>query len=267
MRNFSVPLPTLAVALFLLVIFTALCDATEPSDNVDKFTYKVIASYPHDPDAYTQGLVIDEGNLFEGTGINGKSSLRRVQLETGEVLQLYKIPTQFFSEGITVFENRIIQLNWKSKFGFVFDKSSFELLQVFTYPYEGWGLTDDGSQLISSDGTATIRFLDPLNFEEERKIEVMDKNGPVINLNELEYVNGMIYANVWRTDRIAIIDPKDGRVTGWIDLTGLLGKEGDGRPVDVLNGIAYDSDKDSLYVTGKLWPRLFEIQPVLLQKK
>lgn len=260
----SALLLTLVAGLFLLLSHSVLSWAAERSDTVPSYAYKVVASYPHDPEAFTQGLVVDEGNVYEGTGLNGRSSLRRVNLATGEVLQQYNIPLQFFAEGITVFGDKIIQLTWKSKFGFVYDKSSFMLLRVFTYPHEGWGLTQDGSQLISSDGTATIRFLDPLTFAVNRSIDVVDKSGPVTNLNELEYVNGRIYANVWHSDRIAIIDPADGRVTGWLDMSGLLGKEAEGRTVDVLNGIAYDPVKDSLYVTGKLWPRLFEIKLIPL---
>jgi glutamine cyclotransferase len=262
MKNSSGVLPTLITALFLLFPPTAWGNATAAFKVAD-YTYTIVASYPHDFEAFTQGLVFDQGDLFESTGINGRSSLRRVKLETGEVLQVYKVPSQFFAEGIAVFDDTIIQLTWKSNFGFVYDQNSFKLLRVFSYPFEGWGLTHDGRQLISSDGTPTIRFLDPLSFAEKRRIEVADETGPVSNLNELEYVNGRIYANVWQSDRIAIIDPENGRVTGWLDLSGLLGKEGEGRPVDVLNGIAYDPAKDSLYVTGKLWPRLYEIKPVL----
>jgi len=247
----------------LLCAHSVLCGAAQPSDEAADYTYQVVASYPHDPDAFTQGLVIDEGTLFESTGLNGRSSLRRVGLETGEVLQLYKIPSQFFAEGITVFDDKIFQLTRKSGVGFIYDKHSFKLLRVFPFPFEGWGLTSDDRQLISSDGTATIHFLDPLTFDEIRAIEVIDSTGSVTSLNELEYVKGRIYANVWHSDRIAIIDPADGRVTGWLDVSGILGKEGDGRPVDVLNGIAYDPVKDALYITGKLWPKLFEIKPIL----
>lgn len=256
---------------FFPVIFSVLCpsqmvagEGDIVSSPVVAYTYKVIASYPHDPEAFTQGLVMDNGLLFEGTGRYGLSSLRWVDLQTGKPIKEHRLPRKYFGEGITIYGDRIIQLTWKSNVGLVYDKISFRLLREFTFPTEGWGITHDGISLIMSDGTATLRFLDPESFEEKRRVVIVDDKGPVDNLNELEYVNGKIYANVWQTDRIAIIDPEKGQVTGWLDMSGLLGEDGTGRPVDVLNGIAYDPVKDSLYVTGKLWPRIFEIQPVLL---
>lgn len=225
-------------------------------------TYKVVATYPHDRNAFTQGLVIDDGVLYEGTGLNGRSSLRRVDLASGAVLQSVPLDQQYFGEGITVWGDQIIQLTWKSQQGFVYDKTTFERLKTFNYPGEGWGLTRDDHSLIMSDGTPVIRFLDPVTLQETRRIIVTENGQPVIKLNELEYVGGEILAHVWQTDRIVRISPNDGRVIGWIDLSGLLSAEDRQQPVDVLNGIAYDARHDRLYVTGKLWPKLFEIELV-----
>ena len=227
---------------------------------VPLYTYRIVNSYPHDPQAFTQGLAFVDGQLYEGTGLNGQSSLRRVDLATGEVLQRYHLDPAFFGEGITIIGERILQLTWQSNVGFVYDRESFEPLRQWTYSSEGWGLTHDGRQLIMSDGTATLRFLDPETFGEISRVDVFDNNGPVVRLNELEYVDGEIWANVWQTDRIARIDPQSGRVVGWIDLSGLLSPEDKRQPVDVLNGIAYDSANKRLLVTGKLWPKLFEIE-------
>ncbi len=188
--------------------------------------------------------------------------MRRVELETGDVLQLHRLPVQLFGEGVTVFDDMVYQLTWKAHIGFVYDKDSFNLLGNFTYPTEGWGLTHDGQRLIMSDGTSTLYFLDPRTFEETDQVQVYDNDGPVTRLNELEYVRGEIFANVWTTDRIARIDPQTGRVMGWINLTGLLSEQDRSQPVDVLNGIAYDAENDRLFVTGKWWPKLFEIELV-----
>lgn len=243
----------------------ATATATTPTPAAYTFTYKIVNAYPHDRSAFTQGLVFENGALYEGTGLHGRSSLRRVELETGNVLQIQKLPGQLFGEGITIFGERIIQLTWQSGIGFVYDKNSFELLKEFHYSTEGWGITHDGKHLIMSDGTPTLRFLDPETLEEIGRIEVHDKDGPVTRLNELEYVRGEIYANVWQTDRIARIAPDTGEVIGWIELAGLLSPEDRSEPVDVLNGIAYDAENDRLFVTGKLWPRLFEIELILLK--
>jgi glutamine cyclotransferase len=205
-------------------------------------------------------LVFENGVLYEGTGLYEHSTLRRVELETGDILQIRELSDRFFGEGITIYGDRIIQLTWRSHIGFVYDKNSFELLQEFNYSTEGWGITYDGEHLIMSDGTSTLHFLDPQTFEETGQVEVFDNDGPVTRLNELEYVQGEVYANVWQTDRIARIAPETGRVVGWIDLEGLLSAEDHSEPVDVLNGIAYDADNDRLFVTGKLWPKLFEIE-------
>ncbi|PON16089.1 glutamine cyclotransferase [Candidatus Entotheonella serta] len=226
------------------------------------YSYRVVRSYPHDRQAFTQGLVYEAGELYEDTGIRGQSSLRRVELETGTVRQQYELPRQYFGEGITLFGDRIIQLTWQSRIGFVYDRGSFQLIQQFSYPTEGWGITHDGSRLIMSDGTANLYFLEPKTFTEIDRLEVRDEHGPVIRLNELEYVRGDLYANVWQTDRIARIDLLTGRVVAWIDLKGLLSVADRLQRVDVLNGIAYDADHDRLFVTGKWWPKLFEIQLV-----
>jgi uncharacterized repeat protein (TIGR01451 family) len=223
------------------------------------YTYTIVNAYPHDPDAFTQGLVFEDGVLYEGTGLWGRSTLRKVTLETGEVIQSYDLPSEFFGEGITIYGDEIIQLTWRSHTGFVYERDSFDLLQEFTYPTEGWGITHDGERLIMSDGTSTLYFWDPETFEQVGQVGVYDENGPVRRLNELEYVQGKVFANVWQTDRIAIIAPQTGQVVGWIDLKGLLDPGSVSQPVDVLNGIAYDAETDRLFVTGKLWPTLFEI--------
>lgn len=226
------------------------------------FGYKVQHTYPHDREAYTQGLELAGGILFEGTGLNGRSSIRRVTLETGKVLKSRAIADTHFGEGITVWKNRLIELTWRSQVAFVYDRLSFEPRGSFQYAGEGWGLTHDASSLIMSDGTAELRFLDPETFKERRRITVTDAGRPVAQLNELEYVKGQVLANVWMTDRIARIDPQSGAVLSWIDMAGLLSPAERTNTDAVLNGIAYDSARDRLYVTGKLWPKLFEITVV-----
>lgn len=245
------------LALLLLpLLWVSSAAATEATP---LYTYRVVNVYPHDPKAFTQGLVFDGGFLYEGTGLHGESTLRKVELKSGRVVKRFELPSRFFGEGITVFGEYIIQTTWRSNVAFVYDKRSFELRQTFVYPTEAWGLTHNGRHLILSDGTATLRYLDPQTFREVDRIEVYDGKNPVSHLNELEFVRGEILANVWKTDRIARIAPESGRVTGWIDLSGILKSS---RGVDVLNGIAYDAANDRLFVTGKLWPKLFEIDIV-----
>jgi glutaminyl-peptide cyclotransferase len=222
--------------------------------------YQVVHVYPHDPEAFTQGLTIVDGVLYEGTGLNGRSTVRKVKLENGEVLQVHKIAQEYFGEGIAVWRDRIFQLTWRSGVGFIYDRNSLNRVGTFTYTGEGWGLTHDGKRLIMSDGSAFLRFLDPATQREIGRIQVRDGARPVEHLNELEFVKGEILANVWQTDRIARINPKTGRVLGWIDLKGLLSPGDAARGVDVLNGIAYDPAGDRLFVTGKLWPKLFEVR-------
>ncbi len=225
------------------------------------FTYKVVRSYPHDRRAFTQGLIFRDGVLYEGTGMNGESAIRKVKLETGEVLQMHSLPREYFGEGITEWKGSIYQLTWQTQIGFVYDLNTFQQTKTFNYRGEGWGLTHDDSRLIMSDGSSSLRFLDPATLQETGRLRVRDHTGPIDQLNELEYVRGEILANVWQTQRIARISPKDGRVTGWIDLSGLLSPMDRGG-ADVLNGIAYDPAGDRLFVTGKWWPRLFEIKIV-----
>jgi glutamine cyclotransferase len=227
------------------------------------YGYRVVQEFPHDPEAFTQGLVYLDGVLYEGTGRHGASTLRRVELESGEVTQSVPLDDAYFGEGIAVFDDRVFQLTWQEQTCFVYDLETFELLDTFDYPTEGWGLTTDGERLIMSDGTSRLYFRDPETFEEIGHVEVRDNGEPVFDLNELEYVDGEIWANVWTTDLIARIDPESGRVTGWIDLTGLLElDEAQEESVDVLNGIAYDAETGRTFVTGKLWPTLFEIEVV-----
>jgi glutamine cyclotransferase len=221
--------------------------------------YEVVNSYPHDKDAFTQGLLFRDGVLFESTGLKGQSTLRRVRLETGEVLQRIRVDDRYFAEGLTDWGSRLVQLTWETNVGFVYDLASFKQLQTFNYAGEGWGLTHDDRRLIMSDGTPTLRFLDPGTLRVTGQLQVRDGNVPVEDLNELEFVEGEIYANVWTTDRIAVISPATGQVTRWINLAGLMPRgftSGDA----VLNGIAYDARGKRLFVTGKLWPRLFEIK-------
>jgi glutamine cyclotransferase len=220
---------------------------------------RVVHVYPHDPQAFTQGLVYLDGFLYEGTGLNGRSSIRKVRLENGEVLQIQSVESQYFGEGIAVLGDTIYELTWQSEIGFLYDRATFKRKGTFSYRGEGWGLTHDGQRLIMSDGSAFLRFLDAATRKELSRIQVKDGGMPVGNLNELEYVKGEILANVWQTKRIARISPKTGAVTGWIDLEGLLTPRED-QAADVLNGIAYDAVGDRLFVTGKLWPKLFEVK-------
>jgi len=221
--------------------------------------YQVVKVYPHDPQAFTQGLVYLDGFLYEGTGLAGRSAIRKVRLDSGEVVQQHRLDPQYFGEGIAVWGNRIAQLTWQSEVGFVYDRATFKPLRRFSYTGEGWGLTYDGRRLVMSDGTATLRYLDPATLKETGRLTVRDGAKPVAHLNELEFIKGELYANVWQTERLARISPKTGQVLGWVDLTGLLDPR-DRAGVDVLNGIAYDAAGDRLFVTGKLWPKLFEIR-------
>jgi glutamine cyclotransferase len=229
---------------------------------VPQYTFTVVHVYPHDPEAFTQGLVYHDGFLYEGTGLNGRSSLRKVRLETGEVLQHADLAPDYFGEGIAILDDQVFQLTWRSQTGFVYKLSDFSLLRRFSYPGEGWGLTTDGRDLYMSDGSAEIRVIAPAGFREKRRIKVHDGSTPITELNELEWVEGEIFANVWQTDRIARISPATGRVTGWIDLKGLLSPVYKLQEGAVLNGIAYDARGKRLFVTGKLWPSVFEIQLV-----
>jgi glutamine cyclotransferase len=222
-----------------------------------------VNSYPHDNTAFTQGLVYRSGYLYEGTGLYGKSSLRKVDLETGKVLQERKLESRYFGEGITILNDKIYQLSWLEKKGFIYYLSNFDSLGAFSYNYEGWGITHNGSNLIISDGSAIVRFVDPLTLDLKSTIKVTSADKPLENLNELEFVDRKIYANIWLTDWIAIINPHDGEVVGKIDLTGLLPAADRTADTDVLNGIAYDQDQKRLFVTGKNWPKLFEIELVV----
>ena len=246
----------------MVLLFSLSCSGSNSNEGIPVSTFKVVSSFPHDTDAFTQGLVSDNGVLYEGTGLNGKSSLRRVDLETGGVLQSLNLSPQYFGEGITVLGDKIYQLTWDTNVGFIYEKASFDLLGEFSYPTQGWGITNDGRYLIMSDGSSILHFLDPQTFENIRDLPVFDTNGPVTGLNELEFIKGEIYANVFPTDRIARISPSTGRVIGWIDLTGLLNEKDRNGNNAVLNGIAYDESDDRLFVTGKLWPKIFEIKLV-----
>ncbi|CAN5694537.1 glutaminyl-peptide cyclotransferase [soil metagenome] len=230
------------------------------AESVPKYGYEIVNTWPHDNDAYTQGLVFHDGKLLESTGQEGRSSLRSVEPETGKVLKKINIPRPYFAEGITLFKGKIYQLTWQHQLGFIYDAERLEKLGEFSYRGEGWGLTNDGSSLIMSDGTNRIRFLDPDNFRVNRTISVREGRTAVDRINELEYVHGEIYANIWHNERVARIEPQTGRVLGWIDLTGLRARSDANDNEAVLNGIAFDEANDRLFVTGKSWPTLFEIR-------
>jgi glutamine cyclotransferase len=250
---------SLALVGLLHLLSCQSAQATHPS-RTPQFTFKVIHNFPHDPNAFTQGLVYHDGFLYEGTGLRRRSSLRKVRLETGQVLQEIELPPDYFGEGIAIFKNEIVQLTWQSHTGFVYALNDFRLLRTFSYAGEGWGLATDGNDFFMSDGTAHIRVLDPNTFAEKRRFTVHDGKTHIDELNELEFVNGELFANVWQTDRIARISPSTGEVLGWVNLEGLLSPVYRRESGAVLNGIAYDSEKKRLFVTGKLWPKLFEIE-------
>ena len=224
-------------------------------------SYRIVKIYPHDRAAFTEGLFFQEGVLWESTGQNGSSWIRKVRLENGEVLQQMPLEPQYFGEGIVAWKKSLIQLTYKTEIGFVYDITTMKRLRSFNYTGEGWALTHDGTRIIMSDGSSSLRFLDPETLKETGRLPVKDAGKPVLELNELEFVKGEILANVWKTERIARISPKTGQVIGWVDLAGLLDPR-DAAGVDVMNGIAYDAAGDRLFVTGKLWPKLFEIRIV-----
>jgi glutamine cyclotransferase len=247
------------VLLSAMLLFTSRAHAQSSNQS----GYKVVHAYPHDPDAFTQGLIFVDGYLYESTGRNGKSSIRKVDLATGHVLRRYDLSDKYFGEGLTNWGSDLVQLTWQSGLGFVYNRSTFAYKRTFQYPGEGWGLTHDDKYLILSDGTPVLRFLDPHSFAETKRITVTDETGhPVSNINELEYVHGEIYANIWVTDKIVRISPRTGKILGLIDLSGLRNEVQLADADSVLNGIAYDASSGRLFVTGKLWPKLFEIRLV-----
>ena len=256
---------SVAIYLSLLSSSSLLSFAEEnvvnlQSSPVPVYGYEIINVYPHDKTAFTEGLVYDGKTLYESTGLYGNSTLRQVDLITGRILKMYRLPEEFFGEGLTLGKDQLIQLTWQSRIGFVYNKESFNQNRSFSYPRDGWGLTNDGQRLIMSDGSDALYFLNPNTFDDIGSMRVKDNSNPVDQLNELVFIKGKVYANVYRTGRIAIISPETGEVTGYIDLQGLVHREKNLGDVDVLNGIAYESDKDLLLVTGKLWPELFEIK-------
>lgn len=225
-------------------------------------TCRILHAYPHDQHAFTQGLVYVGGHLYESTGIEGQSTLREEDLETGRIQRMQLVSDKYFAEGLTDWKNTLIQLTWQSHVAFVYDRATFRILRTFHYDGEGWGLTHDRTSFILSDGTATLRFFDPDTFRPIRRITVTDHGKPITQLNELEFIHGEIYANVWHADRIARISPATGRVIGWIELKGLMPRDQLSSGEAVLNGIAYDAAHNRLFVTGKLWPKIFEIEVI-----
>ncbi|ATB27950.1 glutaminyl-peptide cyclotransferase [Melittangium boletus] len=250
------------VAAVLILVGVSCRNERQASGSVPVEGFEVLQSWPHDPRAFTQGLVYRDGRLYEGTGLNGQSNLREVELETGRVLRRVNLESQHFGEGLAMLGDKLYQLTWRSHVGFIYDAKTFAPVGRFDYPTEGWGLTDDGTSLILSDGTSTLRFLDPTTFKVQRTLKVTDGGREISRLNELEYIHGEIYANQWGSDFLVRIDPATGQLKGWIDLTGLLPPEQRTGNEDVLNGIAYDAAQDRLLVTGKYWPRLFAIRAV-----
>jgi glutamine cyclotransferase len=250
-------LPHLRRALVLLTFFAGSLRSANAAD-----TYQIVHTYPHDQHAYTQGLFYLDGHLYESTGLNGQSSLREEELESGRILHLQDVPSKYFAEGLAPWGNTLVQLTWQNHVALVYDRATFRFLRSLPIDGEGWGLTEDDKNLILSDGTATLRFLDPTTLKVVRRVTVTDHGKPVTQLNELEFIHGEIYSNIWHTDRIARISPANGKVLGFVDLAGLLPSTERSSPEAVLNGIAYDAAHDRLFVTGKLWPKLFEIRVI-----
>jgi glutaminyl-peptide cyclotransferase len=223
-------------------------------------SYKIVATFPHDTTAFTQGLVFAGGELYESTGLNGESSLRRVDLETGKTLQRVDVPKQYFAEGLALVGDELLQLTWQHQLGFVYDRKTFKQKRTFRYNSEGWGIAYDGaSRLVMSDGSDRLTFLDPKTLAPAKTLKVQDAGRPVPNLNELEWIENEIWANVWQTDRIARINPNTGDVKAWIDLGSLFPRAQRMPPADELNGIAYDKATRRIFITGKKWPRLYQI--------
>ncbi|MBI5558007.1 MAG: glutaminyl-peptide cyclotransferase [Deltaproteobacteria bacterium] len=247
-------------ALLILSRLALAGDTSAGDSAVPVYGYEVVAEYDHDPQAFTQGLCFDQGMLYEGTGLYGQSSLRRMTLD-GKNLELRTLPGYLFGEGVTIFDDRVIQLTWKEHTGMVWDRRNLRFKHSFSYNGEGWGLTHDGRHLIMSDGSAELAFLDPTSFALRKKIMVLDHDMPVLKLNELEYIKGEIWANIWKESRIALINHESGRVTGWLDLSALVARAAAPGDVDsVLNGIAYDKELGRIFVTGKRWNRIYEIR-------
>ena len=258
----------LAVIAVICLVFTYvfLGNLENRDDGVleskNNYTYNIKSTYPHDSSTFTQGLVYAHGKLYEGTGLYGMSSVRIVELETGKILQMVNMSSDFFGEGITIHDNRIIQLTWKSKKAFIYDLTNLDSIGSFNISSEGWGLTTNGTHLIYSDGTSTIRFLEPTDFKEVYTVQVKYNGKPITKINELEYIQGELYANIWQTNNIVRINPDTGAVNDWISLEGIEELFDKGVEIDVLNGIAYDEANNRIFVTGKLWPKLFEIETV-----
>ncbi|MFC1765359.1 glutaminyl-peptide cyclotransferase [Planctomycetota bacterium] len=250
--------------LYALTTGTGSCQKQTEAQGTALYTYETVHTYPHDREAFTQGLIFVDGTLYEGTGDYGKSTLRRVDLATGRVKKQVHLPNHLWGEGLTLMGDRIYQLTYKAGLGYIYDRDSLNPLGQFKYQGEGWGLTHNGQHLIRTDGSEFLIYHDPNGFAEVKRVRVHDGPRPVARLNELEMINGQIYANIWQTEQIAIIDPADGRVTAWINLEGLKAKH---PYADVLNGIAYDQQQDRLFVTGKLWSALYEVKLVPVNKK
>lgn len=252
-----------AILLVFLILVSSQPVCSDNNNDISGaplFDYKVLNTFPHDDQAFTQGLVFKEGVLYEGTGRYGKSELTKRMLESIEPIKTYKLPSSLFGEGITIYKDVIIQVTWRAGVGLVYDSTDFRLLKSFSFSTEGWGITNDRKQLIMSDGTDNLYFLDPVSFKEVRRIKVSDNKVPVTRMNELEYIKGKVYANIWKTGRIAIIHPGSGQVEAWINLEKLVMQTGGDNNIKTLNGIAYDEENDRIFVTGKLWPAMYEIK-------
>ena len=245
---------------FSLIIILFLSFSTNNLvKSVNYYDYDIINSYHHDKNAFTQGLIYKNGYLFEGTGLKGESSLRKIKLDTGEIVKIHYLKNKYFGEGITMLNNKIYQLTWKENTGFIYN-FNFEIIDKFSYPTEGWGLTNNGKELIMSDGSSKLYFLDPKTLKKKKEMTVTKNNKKISNINELEYIKGKIFANIWQKNHLIIINPENAKVTGILDLEGIINRNNYTHNINVLNGIAYDSKNNRIFITGKLWPKIFEIE-------